>query len=106
MRKLDAGGDQDQGAEALRMVRLEELGERIRSSSPGASTARWRLARALVIERISCCSTSRCPISTPNVRRGGIEIRTASRRKLGSPRSCEPTTRRRPVDMADRARRH
>src|SRR6185437_13696955 len=50
MRKLDAASIKAKVAEALRMVRLDELGERLPRQLSGGQQQRVALARALVIE--------------------------------------------------------
>ena len=50
----------------LDAVGLEGLEDGIPASSVGGQQQRVALARSLVVSRRSCCSTSRCPISTPS----------------------------------------
>ena len=53
----------------------------IRTSSPAASSSAWRSPAASWSSRKSCCSTSRCPISTPSCASSmRIELKQLQRR--------------------------
>ncbi len=59
--------DQAEGRTVARNGAHERLREpRRRRNSPAASSSAWLLRAAWCASRRSCCSTSRCPISTPS----------------------------------------
>ena len=59
-------------AAALRLVRLDELGTGCRGSSRAASSSGWPWPARWSSSPTRCCSTSRCPTSTPScARRAG-----------------------------------
>src|SRR5712692_9935449 len=49
---------------ALKLVGLEELGDRLRRGSPAGSSSGWRSRARWWASPRSCCSTSRSPTST------------------------------------------
>ena len=83
-------------AELLAMLRLEGLGERKVTALSGGQRQPLRSAALLPSIRRSCCSTSRCPISTRGfVRRCATRSKRCSKRSA-SPPCMSPTTGRRP----------
>ena len=64
MRKMPKAEMAPKITEALRLVRLDHLSDRLPRQLSGGQQQRVALARALVFRPTCCCSTSPCPTST------------------------------------------
>lgn len=65
MRKVDAAAMKARVGKILEIVHLGHLAGRYPNGSPAASSSVWRWRAPSWWSRRFCCSTSRCPISTP-----------------------------------------
>ena len=73
--------------EVLDQVGLADIKDRYPHQMSGGQQQRVALARALVYAPGCCCSTSRCPTSTPSCANRPAPGSSASRRSWASPRS-------------------
>ena len=95
MRKIRSAERRRRSLELLDMVGLSPQASQFPHQLSEGQQQRVALARALAIEPRCCCSTSRCPLSTP---RSGSSCGSRSARSssgLASPPCSSPTTRRR-----------